>query len=57
MPTDRAAPISSLNDALTEPRYSPVLAHNYCSDADQFRRYLHGCGMAPESVTPADVAD
>jgi len=56
MPHDRGALIDQLGALLTDQRYSSVVVHNYCRNAEHFLKYLAGRDIAVEAATPAQVS-
>jgi integrase/recombinase XerD len=57
MSHDHSALIAQFREALTQQRYSPVVIHNYCRNADYFLRYLAEREIAVEAATPAQVSN
>ena len=49
--------MAQLRSALGEQRYSAMVIHNYCVNAESFLRYLAQERIALEAVTPQHVAD
>lgn len=56
MPHKYCALVSQLKTSLTQQRYSPVVVHNYCRNADLFLSYLSDQRIALEEVTPLLVS-
>jgi hypothetical protein len=57
MSHDHSALIAQFRETLTQQRYSPVVVHNYCRNADHFLRYLAEREIAVESATSAEVSN
>jgi site-specific recombinase XerD len=57
MSNDHSALIAQFRETLTHQRYSPVVVHNYCRNADHFLRYLAEREIAVEAATPAEVSN
>jgi hypothetical protein len=53
MSHDHGVLIAQFRETLTQQRYSPVVVHNYCRNADHFLRYLAERGIDVEAATPA----
>jgi integrase/recombinase XerD len=49
--------VSQFRETLTQQRYSRVVVHNYCRNADYFLSYLAERKIAFETVTPAEVSN
>jgi integrase/recombinase XerD len=56
MSHDHCVLVSQLRETLTEQRYSAMVVHNYCVNADIFLSYLEKRDIAIEAVTPKTVA-
>jgi integrase/recombinase XerD len=56
MPNDHSALIGELRGLLTQQRYSEVVIHNYCRNAEHFLSYLVQRNISAETATPAEVS-
>jgi integrase/recombinase XerD len=56
MSHDHCVLVSQLRETLTEQRFSAVVVHNYCVNADIFLSYLERRNIAIEAVTTKTVA-
>jgi site-specific recombinase XerD len=56
MSHDHCALVSQLRETLTQQRYSAVVVHNYCVNADVFLSYLEMRNITLEAATPMIVA-
>jgi hypothetical protein len=56
VPHDRSVLIDQLRALLTHQRYSSVVIHNYCRNAEHFLEYLAQRDIAAEAATPAQVS-
>lgn len=50
-----SALLAQLRESLTQQRYSAMVVHNYCVNAEHFLHYLAQRQIAVEVATPADV--
>lgn len=57
MSHEHGALVSQFRETLTQQRYSPVVVHNYCRNADYFLCYLVERKIALEAVSPAEVSN
>jgi site-specific recombinase XerD len=57
MSDDERALASQFRESLTQQRYSPVVVHNYCRNAENFFSYLQERKIAIEAVTPGTVSN
>lgn len=57
MPQNERVMVLKFRETLTQQRYSPVVIHNYCRNADDFLSYLERQKIVLDEVTPTTVSN